>query len=46
LQRQQKSRATHGRHARAVGITADTIIRFPIIRFASVFIIGLLDVPP
>jgi hypothetical protein len=46
LQRQQKSEGAHGRHARAVGITADTIIRFPIIRFASVFIIELLDVPP
>jgi len=46
VRRQQKSEGAHGRHARAVGITADTIIRFPIIRFASVFIMEVLDAPP
>jgi hypothetical protein len=42
----KKSEGAHGSRAGAVGITVDAIIRFPIIRFTSVFIIELLDAPP
>jgi hypothetical protein len=42
----KKSEGAHGSHAGAVGSTTNTSIRFPIIRFASVFIMELLDAPP